>query len=239
MRTPPPSCLHALAKPWDWGIGLAYDSVSSQTRALVALEGAEHFIPVITCEHMPWTSELLEAHRAVGAPTKSASLPTGIRNRLEEDDNVDVRLGLAGQLGVLPRPIRPAVWVMDAMGGGGGDRRDSPAILAHPPTCVAEGRGRGYIGPMQTDSVQVTISVPASLADSGAGERARVLLVLDAVRSERITWRAAASVLGLAPSAFMDLAREHGVPVVRASATDIAEDLATLAMLVSDRSPRQ
>jgi hypothetical protein len=92
---------------------------------------------------------------------------------------------------------------------------------------------------MQTDSVQLTISVPAALADSGAGERARVLLVLDAVRSERISWRAAASVLGLAPSAFLDLAREHGVPVIRVSATDIAEDLATLDRLASDRTPRR
>jgi hypothetical protein len=90
---------------------------------------------------------------------------------------------------------------------------------------------------MQTNSVQVTISVPAALADSGTGERARVLLVLDAVRSERITWRAAASALGLAPSAFLDLARDHDVPVVRVSAEDLAADLATLDKLASGGVP--
>ena len=67
------------------------------------------------------------------------------------------------------------------------------------------------------------------------GRRARVLLVLDAVRSERMTWRAAASALGLAPSAFLDLARDQGVPTVRASASDVSDDLATLDRLGSPR----
>lgn len=84
---------------------------------------------------------------------------------------------------------------------------------------------------MQADSIQITISVPAALAEPGAGDRARVLLVLDAVRSERLTWRAGARALGLAPSAFLDLAREHGIPVARPSETDLAHDLATLDRL--------
>lgn len=61
-------------------------------------------------------------------------------------------------------------------------------------------------GVVQTDSVELTIQVPASLADAGAGERARVLLVLDAVRSERMTWRAAASALDVAPDRLLELA---------------------------------
>ena len=84
---------------------------------------------------------------------------------------------------------------------------------------------------MQADSVQITISVPAALAEPGAGDRARVLLVLDAVRSERMPWRAGARALGLAPSAFLDLARDHGVPVVRPDASDLAQDLKTLERL--------
>jgi len=88
-----------------------------------------------------------------------------------------------------------------------------------------------YTKLVHTDSIQLTISIPAALADSGAGERARVLLILDAVRSERMTWRAAARALGLAASAFLDLAREHGVPVVRVSSDDIAQDLDTLDKL--------
>ncbi len=92
---------------------------------------------------------------------------------------------------------------------------------------------------MHADSVQLTISVPSALADSGAGERARVLLVLDAVRSERMTWRAAARALGLAASAFLDLVREHGVPVVRVSSADITQDLETLDKLALVRpAPR-
>jgi predicted HTH domain antitoxin len=83
--------------------------------------------------------------------------------------------------------------------------------------------------------VQITIDVPAALADEGTAARARVLLVLDAVRSELMTWRAAARALGLAPSAFLDLARDHGVPVSRYSATDLVEDLATLDQLASRR----
>jgi len=52
---------------------------------------------------------------------------------------------------------------------------------------------------VQTDHVELTVKVPAALADADAGERARVLLVLDAVRSERMTWRVAATALGVAP----------------------------------------
>ncbi|MBI4614341.1 MAG: UPF0175 family protein [Planctomycetes bacterium] len=84
---------------------------------------------------------------------------------------------------------------------------------------------------MQTDSVQLTVTIPASLADAGAAERARRLLVLDAVRSQRMSWRAAADVLGLAPDGLLDLARDHGVPVVRYESADLADDLVTLARI--------
>ena len=73
---------------------------------------------------------------------------------------------------------------------------------------------------MQTDSVELTITVPASLADADAGERARALLVLDAVRSDRMTWRGAAAALGIAPDQLLELARVHGVPVVRYESAD-------------------
>jgi len=89
---------------------------------------------------------------------------------------------------------------------------------------------------VQADSVELIVTVPRAVADPGAGERARVLLVLDAVRTERITWRAAARALGLAPSAFLDLARAHGVPVTRIAAEDIAADLAALDRIVPPRA---
>jgi hypothetical protein len=38
---------------------------------------------------------------------------------------------------------------------------------------------------METDFVELTIRVPASLADPETAERARLLLVLDAVRHEK------------------------------------------------------
>jgi hypothetical protein len=78
------------------------------------------------------------------------------------------------------------------------------------------------------ESVELTITVPASLADADAPQRARLLLVLDAVRAERMTWRAAADALGVAPDQLLDLAKEHGVPVVRYDAGTLAEDLSTL-----------
>jgi hypothetical protein len=78
----------------------------------------------------------------------------------------------------------------------------------------------GTFGLVDSDSVQITIDV---------------LLVLDAVRSELMTWRAGARALGLAPSAFLDLARDHGVPVTRYSASDLVEDLATLDRIAPRR----
>ena len=84
---------------------------------------------------------------------------------------------------------------------------------------------------MRTESVELTISVPASLADADVAERARVLLVLDAVRSEKMTWRAAALALDVAPDTLLELARAHGVPVVRYETSDLREDLATLAKI--------
>lgn len=79
--------------------------------------------------------------------------------------------------------------------------------------------------------VELRITVPEALADSGAADRARVLLVLDAVRSERLTWRAAAEVLGIAPDRLLEVARAHGVPVVHVEPDDLREDLSTLSKL--------
>ncbi len=44
--------------PWDWGAGLTYAHVSSETRGMLALEGAEHLIFVTPCTTMPWTDAL-------------------------------------------------------------------------------------------------------------------------------------------------------------------------------------
>jgi hypothetical protein len=84
---------------------------------------------------------------------------------------------------------------------------------------------------MKTNSVELTIRIPASLADSEAAERARVLLVLDAVRHNKMTWRAAAAALAIAPDRLLDLARENGVPLVRYEPNDLRDDFATLAKL--------
>jgi hypothetical protein len=89
---------------------------------------------------------------------------------------------------------------------------------------------------MRIDSVELTISVPASLADADAAERARVLLVLDAVRSEKMTWRAAAAALGIAPDQLLELARVHGVPIVRYESSDLHEDLSTLGKIERGRT---
>jgi Uncharacterised protein family (UPF0175) len=89
---------------------------------------------------------------------------------------------------------------------------------------------------VQADSVEITITVPASLVDDDTADRARVLLVLDAVRSERMTWRAAASALQISPDEFLDLARTHGVPIVRYELADLHDDLSTLAKLERGRA---
>jgi hypothetical protein len=86
--------------------------------------------------------------------------------------------------------------------------------------------------------VELTITVPASLADADAAERACVLLVLDAVRSERMTWRAAALALRVAPDELLDLARGRGVPIVHYEVRDLRDDLATLAKLERGRAPQ-
>jgi len=88
-------------------------------------------------------------------------------------------------------------------------------------------------------SVQITVEVPAALADEQAPARVRLLLVLDAVRSERMTWRAAARELGLAPADFLDLARVHGVPVARFDLDDWRKDEATLDRLSRNDAPRR
>lgn len=88
---------------------------------------------------------------------------------------------------------------------------------------------------MEADPVHIAFSVPATVAGPGAGDRARLLLVLDAVRSERITWREGAAALGLAPSAFLDLARDQGVAASRVDAADVEADFATLDRLFQRR----
>jgi hypothetical protein len=89
---------------------------------------------------------------------------------------------------------------------------------------------------VQIDSVELTITVPASLADADTAERARVLLVLDAVRSERMTWRAAAVALGIAPDRLLDLTRDYGAPVVHYESDDLSHDLSALAKLERGRA---
>lgn len=50
--------------PWAWGAQLAHDSVSSDTRALVELVGAEHMIATAECADMPFTEAMPEEFRA-------------------------------------------------------------------------------------------------------------------------------------------------------------------------------
>ncbi|MBK6574687.1 MAG: hypothetical protein IPG17_00500 [Sandaracinaceae bacterium] len=84
---------------------------------------------------------------------------------------------------------------------------------------------------MDAASVSLTISVPSALADASTADLARLLLILDAVRSERMTWRAAARALDVAPDRLLDLARDHGIAVVRYEPADVTDDLDTLNKL--------
>jgi predicted dienelactone hydrolase len=49
--------------PWDWGAKLAFEHISSRERTLVGLEGAEHFVPIASCDDMPFSSDLPEEYR--------------------------------------------------------------------------------------------------------------------------------------------------------------------------------
>jgi hypothetical protein len=98
------------------------------------------------------------------------------------------------------------------------------------------GAVRGRLALWETKSVELTIRVPAALADPAAAERARLLLVLDGVRHEKMTWRAAAAALDIAPDQLLDLARDHGLRVVRYEASDLRDDLATRAKLEHGRT---
>jgi hypothetical protein len=80
-------------------------------------------------------------------------------------------------------------------------------------------------------SSHITVEIPASLADDDAPARARQLLLLDAVRSERLSWRQAASELGLSLADFLHLASEHRVPVTRYEIEDWRAERATLDRL--------
>ncbi len=84
---------------------------------------------------------------------------------------------------------------------------------------------------------QITVDIPSSLADEDVAERVRVLLVVDAVRGERLAWREGARALGMVPGAFIDLLRQHGIAVARASPLEEEEDLATLDLTSSSANP--
>jgi predicted dienelactone hydrolase len=47
-----------LGTPFEWGAELAYDAVSSERKALAALEGADHMVAANPCDIMPWTEAL-------------------------------------------------------------------------------------------------------------------------------------------------------------------------------------
>ncbi|MCH9681131.1 MAG: alpha/beta fold hydrolase [Deltaproteobacteria bacterium] len=54
--------------PFDWGVQLAYDEVSSPYKALVGFEGAEHMFPANDCADMPWTMDFLYAEQICNDP---------------------------------------------------------------------------------------------------------------------------------------------------------------------------
>lgn len=62
--------------------------------------------------------------------------------------------------------------------------------------------------------------------------------MLDAVRSKRMTWRAAAAALGIAPEQLLELARMHEIPIVRYDAEDLQQDLSTLTKIERERNTR-
>ena len=44
--------------PWDWGTGLTDAAVGSTQRVTVAMDGGEHFLPIVDCADLPWSGAL-------------------------------------------------------------------------------------------------------------------------------------------------------------------------------------
>lgn len=88
-------------------------------------------------------------------------------------------------------------------------------------------------------TISVTVRVPVALSGPDTSEHARRLLVLDAVRTGILSPRAAARELDLGLPDFMDLAREHGVPLVRPNLDDLRQDLAAIDRLGRSKPARE
>ncbi len=75
---------------------------------------------------------------------------------------------------------------------------------------------------------RITVDVPAPLAGEPAAklaERARLLLVLDEVRAERLTRPGAARALGIPLDDFLALAGQHGIHAIDYGLDDFRREL--------------
>lgn len=78
------------------------------------------------------------------------------------------------------------------------------------------------------DAMQITVDVPAALGDQSSTElaaRARLLLVVDEVRAERLTRSAAARALGLTLDQFLIEAGSHGLLAIDYGVEDFRREL--------------
>jgi hypothetical protein len=76
--------------------------------------------------------------------------------------------------------------------------------------------------------ILITVNVPAALSSQGAAElagRARLLLVIDEVRSGRMTRAGGARALGLALDDFLIAAGQHGLYAIDYDLEDFRREL--------------
>lgn len=76
--------------------------------------------------------------------------------------------------------------------------------------------------------MQITVDIPAALGEQSSKElaaRARLLLVVDEVRAERLTRSAAASALGLTLDQFLIEAGSHGLLAIDYDVEDFRREL--------------
>ena len=87
---------------------------------------------------------------------------------------------------------------------------------------------RGETDYNRSDAMQITVDVPAALSGQSTKDlaaRARLLLVVDEVRAERLTRSAAARALGMTLDEFLIEAGPHGLLAVDYDVDDFRREL--------------
>lgn len=94
---------------------------------------------------------------------------------------------------------------------------------------------RRYVETMDATSIQITVDVPAEVANgadrTALAREVLVLLVLERCRRRELSPALGARLLGLGRVAFLDLCAEHGIDLLRYQREDLALELSDIHAL--------